>query len=752
MRPQSSVWGMACAAGLVLVIAASTFGADPPPKPTESRKLQRLAPITIQASVDEARKTTAEFREPDESAFKDFHQLRLTTGTFESENAPVGVPGRFELVCYNGRPVGPTIRVRRGTTFHIGVVNDLNGNDAGQHPAGSGTNEKPFDLCTTNLHTHGLHVSPGVNADNIFVELGPKKTSPKNEFTFEYTIAPDHPTGTFWYHPHKHGSVAYQLSNGVAGALIVEGAPRDGTPKLEDVPEIAAARERILVFQLYNYRLDKDPAGGKPIARIDASTIYNVQPDSKSCSAIAIPASDPIEDPKQATAINGVINPIIRLAPGEVQRWRLIHAGWDIDRFLTIFDDQGTPHPAEDFKFHEIAVDGLATGTMVMKSNDPDDTTGRALEIAPGQRSDVLLRAPLLKPGEKERVYHLVQTPTDAGARYLAKIVVTGPPRRMRLPDLAALVRCQPFASIRDEELSKPSFPGTPSMAFFASDTKQTYTINQKTFMNQSTVQIRLDTAEEWTIRSDGSNHPFHIHVNPFQVVMKTDANGKSTPMNLWRDTLYIKEKETYTIRSRFRDFLGQTVLHCHILDHEDQGMMIPIEFIPPYQTPAVTPPAGNKLKPANGPAPALKLRDPAGGIHALTDFRRHNVVLIFFQGAECNHCTAALRDLVREVRGPLGVDAEVVAVSSRPIPDAAATAKTLGVTAADNFILLVDAEHTGFRDFGCFDRGPQHGLFLIDRAGSVRARYVGATPFADAKAAIERVRQLDAPSQLLSR
>src|SRR5262249_14710053 len=209
---------------------------------------------------------------------------------------------------------------------------------------------------------------------------------PQEEFISEYTVPGDRPAGTFWYHPHRHGSVAYQLSNGLAGALIVEGSRHDGIADLEDVPEIAAAKERILVFQLYNYRVD--PPGKEGVARIDATTIYDVAPDARACPAVEVPDKDPTEK-GQATAINGLINPIIRIAPGEVQRWRLIHAAWDVNRRLYLGDKSGKP--ATDLQFYEIALDGLATGTMIAKGNNPDDPNAAGLvEIAPGQRSDVL--------------------------------------------------------------------------------------------------------------------------------------------------------------------------------------------------------------------------------------------------------------------------------------------------------------------------------------------------------------------------
>jgi FtsP/CotA-like multicopper oxidase with cupredoxin domain/peroxiredoxin len=734
------------------------------------RRRARLAPIRIQADLALANQTRSEFREPGELAFKRFNDLRLTTGTFDSENAAgVGVPKRLELLCYNGRPVGPTIRVRRGTTFHVRVKNDLD--LSGKTPVGPADPDrtppnakalKPMDLCLTNLHTHGLHVSPEGHADNIF-----RSIAPGEEFTFEYTIGADHPAGTFWYHPHLHGSVAYQLSNGLAGALIVEGSPHDGAHDLDKIPAIARARERVLVFQLYNYVIKPN----ETTARIDANSIYNVTPDAYSCEAISVDEKDkPLL--AQATAISGVINPIIRLVPGEVQRWRLIHAGWDVDRRLALADDRGKP--ATDLNFYEIALDGLATGKVEEKSNVLADD-GSNVEIAPGQRSDVLIKAPLLPKGSGPRTYLLVQDPADADTpkpHYLAKIIVSGEPRPMSLPtDLKAVAACRPFDTIRDGELSKDHLSpiATSGLVFRADDDTGTpekpnrkpfYTINDKTFNDYFDpadlqahspyphptvpVRIRLDTAEEWTISADRSDHPFHIHVNPFQVV-KHNGQALEEGKKVWRDTLFVRQGEAYTIRSRFRDFLGLTVLHCHILDHEDQGMMVPIEFIRPDQDPgAPAPPVKKeKLRPASAPAPALTLPDGGGASHSLREFRRRAVVLVFFQGVECRHCAEKLRDLVRDARGPGGPGAAIVAVSGRRVADPARALAALGVSASDKFQLLVDESHQAFRDFGCYEGGPLHGLFLIDGDGVIRASYTGESPFGDTREAVRQARAL---------
>jgi FtsP/CotA-like multicopper oxidase with cupredoxin domain/peroxiredoxin len=728
---------------LRLAPATTLFG-----KEVASRVARRPKAARVQTNLDLAKKSQNEFREPSELTFQNFNELTLRVGTFDDPNAAqLSLPSRFQLLCYNGLRVGPTIRVRRGTTFHIHLENALPVPGPEQPPDINNNNEQPHKLCTTNLHTHGLHIGPSANNDNIFVCVPPQK-----DFTYEYTVPADHPAGTFWYHPHNHGSVAYQLSNGLAGALIVEGSRHDGIPDLDDNPEIAAAQERIFVFQLYNYRVDT--VGSETTARIDAKTIYDVKPNNRSCQAVPVPDSDPT-DQGQATAINGVINPVIRLAPGEVERWRLIHAAWDVDRQLYLTDESGKP--TADLVFQEIALDGLATGTMVAKGNDPkNQNSAPLLELAPGQRSDALIQAPRLKFGEKERTFLLrqsAQNPQAPENLILAKIVVSGRPRQMRLPDPSTLARYQPFAPIRDDELATTGLSeiATKGLAFFASASGATnprFWINKKTFSHYKTsVQIRVDTAEEWKITAVSQDHPFHVHVNPFQVVMRTDSNGNNPkPMNVWRDTLFIHEGETYTIRSRFRDYLGKSVLHCHLLDHEDQGMMMPIEFIPPYQTPVnavVTQMQTMKLKPTAVATPSLELPDPSGTKHALADYRGRNVVLVFFRGLECSHCAGQLARLVSTARLRIGAHAEIVAVSSEPIPDAQRAATMLGSTAADRIHLLVDLEHRAFRAFGCYKDVPLHGLFVIDRRGVIRASYSGEVPFDDVEGVASQVQLL---------
>ena len=124
---------------------------------------------------------------------------------------------RVEYWGYNGTLPGTILETRAGDTLRVHLRNGL---------------AEP-----TNLHFHGLHVSPSGNADNSFIEV------PSGEqFDYELQIPADHSPGTFWYHPHMHGATARQGFRGLAGLLIVRG-------DLDTIPEIAAAQEQVVVLQ-----------------------------------------------------------------------------------------------------------------------------------------------------------------------------------------------------------------------------------------------------------------------------------------------------------------------------------------------------------------------------------------------------------------------------------------------------------------------------------------------------------------------
>jgi peroxiredoxin len=211
--------------------------------------------------------------------------------------------------------------------------------------------------------------------------------------------------------------------------------------------------------------------------------------------------------------------------------------------------------------------------------------------------------------------------------------------------------------------------------------------------------------------------------------------------MNEFRDTLFIPGNASYTIRSRYQDLTGLSVLHCHILDHEDQGMMIPIKLVQPGDEKKGGIDPSSLLAQVDYPAPALVLSDVHGKRFDLKEFQGRNVVLVFFKGVRCAFCVKDLRATLREARARVGQAVEIVAVSSQKVDDVAKALAILGVNETDRFHLLVDEKTASFSDFGCgTGREARHGLFLVDGNVRVRSRYIGETPYGDSEEVFDRI------------
>ncbi len=480
----------------------------------------------------------------------------------------------------------PTLRINVGDVLRIRLVNALPVNPPSTEP----TTHLRYPN-STNLHTHGLHVNPGVVSAGVYgdyvmddPQLG---VQPGGARQHEYRIGLDHPPGAYWYHPHLHGSSAIQVGSGMAGALIIKGA-------IDRVPEIAAARERVFVFQA-------------PIT--DASG---------ECESFAQVAQIPLVEPP--FLINGVRRPRLVMRRGEVQNWHFVNAA--IFKFanlsvdghaLSIYSGDGNPRAKM-----------LGVGPFALPT--PDGATG--VVLAPGNRASVLVQA--AAPG----TYYLRTLAFGIGVNesmldedVLAEIVVVDHARPMALP--AALPPLpQSLATITDEELAAagglkrsvvmrfvsvdPSQPDTavvhPGVELddWLFETGRTAISNEIFALGTASEQsstaptlpgefipyqssralkqtVAFDSVEEWTIfNMNNVRHPFHIHVNPFQVVR---INGLPVEP-YWADTVALPpggtatEPTSVTFRTRFRDFRGAYVMHCHMLIHEDMGMMQMVEVV----------------------------------------------------------------------------------------------------------------------------------------------------------------------------
>jgi len=202
--------------------------------------------------------------------------------------------------------------------------------------------------------------------------------------------------------------------------------------------------------------------------------------------------------------------------------------------------------------------------------------------IAPGQRADMLIQAGA--PG----TYELRALPYDQGhpspVGPLARLVVAGEPMAMKLP--TALPR-PPLESIKDSELTgsrKLVFSATAPEADAAGHWQEFgFFIDGKKFDPRRIDQrVKLNAVEEWTIENthEHDDHVFHIHTNPFLV---TKMNGKPLAVPQWRDTAIVErlrdnQPGTLTFRSRFLDYIGIYMLHCHMMNHEEMGMMQTVE------------------------------------------------------------------------------------------------------------------------------------------------------------------------------
>jgi FtsP/CotA-like multicopper oxidase with cupredoxin domain len=478
-------------------------------------------------------------------------ELRVTL-TARTALVDLGAPQLVRTYAYDGAVPGRTWEVRGGDTLRVHLRNRLP--PAGRPAAGR---DRPHAWTTTNLHTHGLHVSPAGRADNVFLAVPPGEDQ-----HLKIPVPRDHPGGLFWYHPHVPGAAAQQLRGGMAGALIVRGA-------IDEVEEVAAAREHVMVLQAIElgsgYQLldpVPKPAAGQPIFPL-STVLYPV---------------------------NGVLAPTVTMYPGEVQRWRLLNAAAGTFMSLRLARHD----------FHVLAWDGLT-----LRAPDP----ARVLMLSPGNRAEVLIRAGrpgrydlILTPGSSQYpdipgmpapgspsptqpgpdgVPGFPVLPGELAARAILSVEVTGHGPAMGLP--TGLPAYDPpiarIARRRHVTFTARQAPGEPFPAFGVDGVP----------FDPARPPYRpvLGTAEEWTVtNAPGAGlaeqaYVFHVHTNPFKI---TKRNGTRLAEPAWRDTCVLTKGagDSITLESNFADFPGRLTEHCQVLPQADLGLMSGIEIVRP--------------------------------------------------------------------------------------------------------------------------------------------------------------------------
>lgn len=441
-------------------------------------------------------------------------QVKLTAA-----RGRVRVAGKDAVaLSYNGSMPGPTLVLKAGDRVNLTMENQL--------------------AEATNLHVHGLHVSPLGNSDNVLVSIASGKS-----FDYEYRLPADHPPGVYWYHPHHHGNVADQIFGGLYGAIIVQ------EPEPEPVP---VSRERVMVISDISF------ASNGAIARAgDMDRMMGRE--------------------GRLVLVNGQLNPTLTAQAGERERWRIINAC--TSRYLKLV-----------LEGQDLQLFGMDSG----RYQDPRSI--KEAVLAPGNRADLLVTAQagtsVLRalPVDRGGMGSLLGGNNGAGSFLsnpeelaLATLTVTGTatitpapvpqqpvPRDLRNAAVAArreLVFGMGMGMGRGSEGTGVG-GGSRMMAF---------TINGRPF-DPARVDITVSTGaiEEWTLRNTSPmDHPVHLHVWPMQV---TEHSGSPVEGPEWRDVVNVPAFSSVRVRIAFENFTGTTVYHCHILDHEDLGMMGLIE------------------------------------------------------------------------------------------------------------------------------------------------------------------------------
>lgn len=529
----------------------------------------------------------------------------------------------------DGDFVAPTIRVAPGGALTIDLANMLEPCSEKQHKA---------EICLndTNLHTHGLWVSPSGNSDNVLISI-----MPGERFRYRYEIPSDHPAGTFWYHPHRHGGGFVQVGSGMAGALIVTGDRKPTTDRPGDIDILlkdakgAPFPERVMLLQQIQYACFDDKKQIEGVMEKDEF----VRPWT--CAPGRIGGIESAEHDwdwrwsGRFTGINGEVQPKLTAArTGEFERWRLVHAGtrekvrMRLHRLDPSAPDLASVRGADQgawisrycsgspLPIWHIAADGL-TRSAVRRTDEA--------VLFPGDRMDVLTHFPTA--GRYCLLQQVAKDESKKNApRVLTIVEARGAGRATADPDaqleslllraaargLSRAVAKRVAAEIKDgmkltsfvwhKSINKEEVGGYREAILNILEPPDTngpvmFHINGRPYdHDRIDYVLPLGATEEWHVRSLLGDHPLHLHVNPFQIVWIRDAKGQDVTdaaspaydpdyaglVGEWKDTVLLKEGYQAAFRTRYERFTGDFVAHCHIMFHGDHGMMMNLRIADP--------------------------------------------------------------------------------------------------------------------------------------------------------------------------
>ena len=363
----------------------------------------------------------------------------------------------------------------------------------------------------TTVHWHGLNLPFDADGSPFH------PVAPGEEYEYRFTVRPGS-AGTYWYHPHPHHRTGPQVARGLYGAVIVRAA---------DDPLPAGLTERVLILSDNRFHPDGSldlPELHTPQGRID------------------------FENGREGDVVfvNGAVMPSFQIRPGEVQRWRVINASAG--------------------RYYRLAIPGqklLHVGSDGGLFERPVEV--EEILLASAERVELLVRG----TGEPGGTAVLQSLPYD---RYIPQTQPADWDTPIDLLTLEYTGDAVPGVTVPDVLRPVPRLDEADATATRVMVLSQGFINGRLMDMDRVDVAAPLGATEIWQVENlVGMDHPFHLHGFQFQVL---DRDGVPEPFASWKDTVNVPKHQTVRFIVRYENYPGKWMFHCHILDHEDHGMM----------------------------------------------------------------------------------------------------------------------------------------------------------------------------------
>jgi FtsP/CotA-like multicopper oxidase with cupredoxin domain len=453
---------------------------------------------------------------------------------------------------WQGTEVAPTVRVRPGDLLEIQLVNHL--------PATCGLGM----ASNSNLHFHGFNSAPVPPGDEVILT----NAAPGRTIAYRVRVPRTQPPGLYWYHPHAHGLASWEVGNGMAGAIVVEGIG-------DALPELVGLRERVIVLrdpptdpsiQNVTRELAETHKEAALSARMSRGQRRAMRQQEEAEESACAPETD------GAPTINGVPRATIGIRSGERELLRVVNAS--AHRHFVLALNAGT--------LRLVGQDGVPLGYL---PGAPRFLDVPWIVVPPAGRVDLVLTGAPERTQLLSKCYYAGRA-GDPNPQVVLADLHDDRGRDAALDARVARIGLAPVRSFYRTPLPPPARRRTIR---FEEDARS-FKIDGVAYRPDEPAAIvaRSGTVEEWTIENDtDENHVFHIHQAHFVL---ESINGYRFPERYWLDTVDVPQ-QSRRFGSRlhapsravllidFRDptIRGTFLFHCHILDHEDGGMMAKI-------------------------------------------------------------------------------------------------------------------------------------------------------------------------------